>query len=190
MHSGSSPSLSFSLSDSIQKGATESRAASADVDRGHRAFHLFMFVLCADIMLLISGTRLLETLFLSSASFDDVVAAVQMPVDATMSTIRHVGYRLATGPPPDTHSLHLVSACACLCVCGVKRPASTSSSCPHVPSLPPSLHLVREDHGSSHQLGPRSTVCVFRRQHSSHVMTDDGRRPSRRQSLLNFSNRV
>lgn len=128
MHSGSSPSLSFSLSDSIQKGATESRAASTHVDRGRRAFHLFMFVLCADIMLLISGTRLLETLFLSSASFDDVVAAVQAPVDAMMSTIRHVGYRRCylfdqkhiTPPvPQNTQSLHSVCACACLCVCSL-----------------------------------------------------------------------
>lgn len=122
MHSGSSSSLSFSLSDSIQKGATESRAAYAHVDRDCCAFQLFVFMLCADIMLLISGTRLLETLFLSSVSFDDVVAAVQTPVDAVMSTIRHVGYRrcyLFDQNPPDTHkhSLHSACACACLCVC-------------------------------------------------------------------------
>lgn len=147
MHSGSSPSLSFSLSDSIQKGATESRAACAHVDRGRRAFHLFVFVLCADIMLLISGTRLLETLFLSSASFDDVVAAVQTPVDAMMLTIRHIGYRrcyLPTPPPPPRHpQTQFVLGVLCMLVC-----ASTSSSCSRVPSLPPSLRSVREDHVS------------------------------------------
>lgn len=160
MHSGSSPSLSVSLSDSIQKGATESRAACAHVDCGRRAFHLFVFVLCADIMLQISGTRLLETLFLSSASFDDVVAAVQMPVDAMMSTIRHVGYRRCYLfdqkhiTPPPTHTHTVCTRCVLVCVfSGVKPrkrslPASTSSSCPRVPSLPPSLRPVREDHGS------------------------------------------
>lgn len=126
--------------------------------RGRRAFHLFMFVLCADIMLLISGTPLLETLFLSSASFDDVVAAVQMPVDEMMSTIRHVGYRRCylfdqkhITPPPPTHTNTVCTQCvlvhACVCVqwCETEKTFTSCiyfffflSSCPLTSSLPSS----------------------------------------------------